>query len=70
MMTKTVDKLTVDLDLRLYHDGYKERIEAMITSKMKEEVAQVKEKMPKKPGSQEHDIRAKLFYEEYQCNLR
>ena len=41
MMTKTVDKLTVDLDLRLYHDGYKERIEAMITSKMKGEVAQV-----------------------------
>jgi non-homologous end joining protein Ku len=54
----------------LYHDGYKEIIEAMITSKMKGEVAQVKEKMPKRPGSQEHDIRAKLFYEEYQCNLR
>ena len=25
MMTKIVDKMTKDLDLRLYHDGYKER---------------------------------------------
>ena len=24
MMTKIVDKMTKDLDLRLYHDGYKE----------------------------------------------
>jgi len=48
-MTKIVDKMTVDLDLRLYHDGYKERIEALITSKMKGEVAQVKEEKPKKP---------------------
>jgi non-homologous end joining protein Ku len=35
MMTKIVDKMTKDLDLRLYHDGYKEKIEALITSKMK-----------------------------------
>jgi non-homologous end joining protein Ku len=34
MMTKIVDKMTKDLDLRLYHDGYKERIEALITSKV------------------------------------
>jgi hypothetical protein len=37
-----LNKLTFDLDLRVYHDGYKERIEAMVTSKMKGEVAQVK----------------------------
>jgi non-homologous end joining protein Ku len=49
LMTKTVDKMTVDLDLRSYHDGYEERIEALIKAKMKGEVAQVKEKKPKKP---------------------
>jgi non-homologous end joining protein Ku len=40
--------MTMDLDLRAYHDGYKERIEAMITSKMKGEVAWVREMKPKK----------------------
>jgi non-homologous end joining protein Ku len=55
MMTKIVDKMTKDLDLRVYHDGYKERIEALITSKMKGEVAQVEEEKPKKPCCQEHD---------------
>jgi non-homologous end joining protein Ku len=40
MMTKIVDKMTKDLDLRVYHDGYKEGIEAPITSKMKGEVVQ------------------------------
>ena len=49
LMTKIVDKLTVDLDLSIFHDGYKERIEALIESKMKGEVAQVQEKRPKKP---------------------
>jgi hypothetical protein len=34
--------MTRDPDLRAYHDGYKGRIEARITSKMKGEVAQVK----------------------------
>jgi non-homologous end joining protein Ku len=43
--------MTKDLDIRLYHDGYKERIEALITSKMKGEVAQVKEEKPKKPAA-------------------
>ena len=52
LATKIVDKMTKDdLDLRLYHDGYKERIEALITSKMKGEVAQVKEEKPKKPAA-------------------
>ena len=49
LMTKIVDKMTMDLDLSIFHDGYKERIEALIKSKMKGEVAQVKEKKPKKP---------------------
>lgn len=44
-MTKIVDKMTTELDLRAYHDGYKERSEALIASKMKGEVAQVKEKV-------------------------
>ena len=47
-MTKIVDKMTVDLDLSIFHDGYKERIEALIKSKMNGEVAQVKEERPKK----------------------
>jgi non-homologous end joining protein Ku len=38
-----------NLDLRAYPDGYKERIEALIKSKMKGEVAQVKQESPKKP---------------------
>jgi non-homologous end joining protein Ku len=33
----------------VYHDGYKERMEALIKSKMKGEVTQVKEEKPKKP---------------------
>jgi hypothetical protein len=31
-MTKIVDKMTKALDLRLYHDGYKDKIEALIES--------------------------------------
>jgi len=50
-MTKIVDKMTKDLDLSVYHDGYKERIEALVTFKMKGEVAQVEEKLPKKPAA-------------------
>jgi hypothetical protein len=42
--TKIVDKLTVDLDLGVFHDGYKERIEALIQSKTKGEVAQGEER--------------------------
>ena len=39
MMTKIVDKMTTkDLDLSVYHDGYKERMEVLITSKMKGEL--------------------------------
>jgi non-homologous end joining protein Ku len=41
LMTQIVDKLTVDLDLSLFHDSYQERIEAMVQSKMKGELAQV-----------------------------
>jgi DNA end-binding protein Ku len=48
LLTQIVDKLTVDLDLSIFHDSYKERIEALIESKMKGEVAQVEEKRPKK----------------------
>jgi hypothetical protein len=37
MMTKIVDKMTTkDLDLRLYRDGYKERMEALINPRRKE----------------------------------
>jgi non-homologous end joining protein Ku len=49
LMTKIVDKLTVDYDLSEFHDGYKERIGAMIEAKMEGQVAEVKEKGPKKP---------------------
>ena len=49
LMTKIVDKMTTDIDLSVFHDGYKERIEALIKAKMKGEVAQVEEKKPKKP---------------------
>jgi non-homologous end joining protein Ku len=37
--TQIVDKLTVDLNLGVFHDSYKEKIEAMIKSKMTGEVA-------------------------------
>ena len=33
-MTKIVAKMAKDLDLIAYHDGYKGRIEALITSKI------------------------------------
>jgi DNA end-binding protein Ku len=49
LMEKIVDKMTNDLDLSIFHDSYKERIEFLIKSKMKGEVAQVEEKKPKKP---------------------
>jgi non-homologous end joining protein Ku len=39
------------VDLRLYHDGYKERIEALIQSKMKGEAVDLEEKEPKKPAA-------------------
>jgi hypothetical protein len=29
LMTKIVDKMTTDLDLSIFHDGYKEGIEAL-----------------------------------------
>jgi non-homologous end joining protein Ku len=44
LFTQIVDKMTVDLDLSIFHDSYKERIEEFIESKMKEEIAQVEEK--------------------------
>ena len=49
LMTKIVAKMAKDLDLSVYHVGYKERIEAPVTSKMKEEVAQMKGEKPKEP---------------------
>jgi DNA end-binding protein Ku len=39
-----VDKLTGDLDLGLYEDGYRERIEALVRSKLAGEVIQVERK--------------------------
>ena len=30
MMTKIVDRMTKDLDLKVYHNGYKGRIEALL----------------------------------------
>jgi DNA end-binding protein Ku len=49
LMEKIVDKMTNDLDLSIFHDSYKERIEALVKSKMKGEVAKVDEQRPKKP---------------------
>jgi non-homologous end joining protein Ku len=49
LMTKIVDKMTMNLDLSIFHDGYKERSEALVKAKMEDEVAQVKETGPKKP---------------------
>ena len=45
---KIVDKLTVDMDLGIFHDAYREKIEAIISSKLKGEAVQVQEKKPKK----------------------
>jgi non-homologous end joining protein Ku len=41
----------VDLDLGVFHDAYREKIEALISSKLKGEAVQVEEKKPKKPES-------------------
>lgn len=49
LMTKIADKLTIDLDQSAFHDPYKERIEALISSRLKGEVVQVKEEKPKRP---------------------
>lgn len=45
-----VDKLTGDLDLSEYHDGYRERIEALIDSKLKGEVLHL-QKRERKPSA-------------------
>ena len=49
LMTKIVDKQTVDVDLGVFHDTYRENMEALISSKLKGEAVQVEEKKPKKP---------------------
>jgi non-homologous end joining protein Ku len=41
----------VDLDLGIFHDTYREQIEALISSKLKGEAVQVKEKVAKKPAA-------------------
>ena len=51
LMTKIVDKQTVDLNLSMFHDSYREKIEAMIGSKLKGEPVQIEEKKPKKPAA-------------------
>jgi DNA end-binding protein Ku len=42
-----VDRLTGDLDLSIYHDGYRERIETFISSKLKGEVVLLEKKASK-----------------------
>ena len=49
LMTKIVDKQTVDLDLGVFNDTYREKMEALISSKLKGEKVLVEEKVPKKP---------------------
>jgi non-homologous end joining protein Ku len=51
LMTKIVDKHTVDLDLGVFHNSYREKIEAMISSELKGEAVQVEEKKQKKPAA-------------------
>lgn len=48
---KIADKQTVNLDLSMFHDSYREKIEAMIGSKLKGEPVQIEEKKPKKPAA-------------------
>jgi non-homologous end joining protein Ku len=49
LMTKITDRMTTDPELRIIHDGWKERSEAMINTKMKGEIAHVKEERPQNP---------------------
>jgi non-homologous end joining protein Ku len=51
LITQIVDKQTVDLDLDVFHDGYREKMEALISTKLKGEAVQVEEKKPKKPAA-------------------
>jgi non-homologous end joining protein Ku len=46
LMTEIVDKQTVDLDLSLFHDDYRKKIEALISSKLKGEAVQVVARAP------------------------
>jgi non-homologous end joining protein Ku len=50
-MTKIADKRITDLDLGTYHDGYKERIEALVKSKMKGKAVHLEERRPKRPAA-------------------
>jgi DNA end-binding protein Ku len=45
-----VDRLTGDLDLSLYHDRYRERIEALISSKLKGEILHLEKKASRPPA--------------------
>ncbi len=45
-----VDRLTGDLDLSLYHDLYRERIDTLISSKLKGEVLHLEKKASKQPA--------------------
>jgi non-homologous end joining protein Ku len=49
LMAEIVDKKTVDLDISVFHDNYREKIEVLIRSKLEGEAVQVEEKKPKKP---------------------
>jgi len=52
-MTKIVAKMAKDLDLRAYHDGYKERMEPRSRRS-----AQVKEEKLKKPAANMMEMNA------------
>lgn len=45
-----VDRLSGELDLSLYHDRYRERMEALISSKLKGEVLHLERKASKSPA--------------------
>jgi non-homologous end joining protein Ku len=55
LMTKIVDKKTVDLDLSLFHDSYWEKMEALISSKAEGRGCAGGREEAQEAGSQEHD---------------
>ena len=68
MAMNIVDKPTTELDLSVFLDGYKERIEALITSKMKGEVVDEGDHLKVKAAVEDFD-RAKALYESRAENL-
>lgn len=51
LAAKIADKGTVNLDISVFHDSYREKMEAMISSQVEGRGVNAEEKKPKKPDA-------------------